>query len=33
VVDLNNSTLTTQNAARAALREIQQIIAGSGLPG
>ena len=33
VMDYDNAVLTTQNAVRAALRELQQTIAGSGLPG
>lgn len=33
VVDYDNAVLTTQNAVRAALREVQQIVAGSGLAG
>lgn len=31
LLDVNLSTLTTQNAVRAALREFEQAIAGSGL--
>jgi len=31
VLDVNLSNLTTQNAVRAALREFEQVVAGSGL--
>lgn len=32
LLDINTSTLTTQNAVRAALREFERAVAGSGLP-
>lgn len=32
VLDINTSNITTQNAAKAALRELTQVLAGSGLP-
>lgn len=33
VLDIDNATLTSQSAVRAALRELQQAVAGSGLAG